>query len=91
MGGATSAEGRVEVNVNGIWGTVCDDQWTINNTRVVCRQLGYYNGTTAPRLYYGPGTGKIIIIRLKKLAIYMAVPGTLYLTDIIVPGALSNI
>ena len=54
--GPTSAEGRVEVNVNGKWGTVCDDLWTINNTRVVCRQLGYAGGTTA---YYGSGTGKI--------------------------------
>ena len=62
VGGATSAEGRVEVNVNGTWGTVCDDLWTINNTRVVCQQLGYDEGTTAPYLYYGPGTGKIKIL-----------------------------
>ena len=45
--------------VNGTWGTMCDDLWTINNTCVVCRQLGYDEGTTAPCLYYGPGTGKI--------------------------------
>ena len=51
----------MEVNVNGKWGTVCDDYWTINNTRVVCRQLGYAGGTTAYR-YYGSGTGKIIIL-----------------------------
>ena len=49
----------MEVNVNGKWGTVCDDLWTINNTLVVCRQLGYDEGTTAPYHYYGPGTGKI--------------------------------
>ena len=59
MGGATSAEGRVEVKVNGKWGTVCNRLWTINNTRVVCRQLGYDDGTTAPYAFYGPGTGKI--------------------------------
>ena len=72
MGGTTSA-GRVEVSINGTWGTVCDDSWTVTNTRVVCRQLGYGGGTTA---YYGPGTGKIIllylvhyVIRLEWLAI----------------------
>ena len=64
MGGATAAQGRVEVNVNGTWGTVCDDYWTINNTRVACRQLGYAGGTTAPYRYYGSGTGKIVIINI---------------------------
>ena len=59
VGGAISAEGRVEGSVNKTWGTVCDDLLTINNTCVVCRQLGYDEGTTAPRLYYGPGTFKI--------------------------------
>ena len=71
MGGATSADGRVEVNVNGIWGTVCDDLWTINNTCVVCRQLGYNNGTTAPHLYYM--VQELVKFRLKTLAT-LAVP-----------------
>jgi len=41
-GGNISREGRVEICLGGVWGTVCDDyDWSTIDARVVCRQLGY--------------------------------------------------
>lgn len=37
----TSTEGRIEVCIDGVWGTVTDDLWGTNDARVACRQLGF--------------------------------------------------
>ncbi|KAJ8035485.1 Neurotrypsin [Holothuria leucospilota] len=60
VGGNGSDEGRVEIFMNGQWGTVDDDPWNDIDAGVVCRQLGYLHGGAAFRVgHFGEGTGPI--------------------------------
>ncbi|PIK38168.1 putative deleted in malignant brain tumors 1 protein-like, partial [Apostichopus japonicus] len=60
VGGIWDHEGRVEIYLNGAWGTICDDHWDKEDADVVCRQLGYSTSITAvSSAGYGQGTGQI--------------------------------
>ncbi|XP_048767769.2 deleted in malignant brain tumors 1 protein-like [Ostrea edulis] len=60
VGGGSEKEGRLEVYMNGQWGTVCDEDWDVIDARVVCQSLGFI-GHTIPLLNatFGEGTGPI--------------------------------
>ncbi|XP_066296100.1 deleted in malignant brain tumors 1 protein-like [Branchiostoma lanceolatum] len=62
VGGSGANEGRLEVRPFGsyVWGTVCDDDFDMNDATVACRMLGYseaseYRGSGG----FGQGSGDI--------------------------------
>ena len=44
QGGASPHNGYVEFCCDRVWGGFCSDGWDANNTRVVCRHLGFDAG-----------------------------------------------
>ena len=57
---STTISGRLEVLINGEWGTVCDDGWDINDAHVACRELGYsYALSYQCCAQYGRGSGRV--------------------------------
>ena len=65
VGGSGPYEGRVEIYHNGVWGTVCDDDWDLQDAMVVCHQLGYINATAAVGpARFGSGSGPILFSEL---------------------------
>ena len=62
MVGGGEAYGRVEVNYEGIWGTICDDSWGRTDAKVICQQLGFPTSDKHAHVSgakFGAGTGNI--------------------------------
>ncbi|XP_067414950.1 lysyl oxidase homolog 3 isoform X2 [Emydura macquarii macquarii] len=53
-------EGRIEVFYNEEWGTICDDDFTLDNAHVLCRHLGFVAATGwTHSAKYGKGVGRV--------------------------------
>ncbi|XP_017313131.1 galectin-3-binding protein A isoform X2 [Ictalurus punctatus] len=66
VGGDLPNKGRVEVYHDGQWGTICDDDWDLNEAQVVCQQLGFPRAVSAiAGGTYGEGSGPIWLDDMK--------------------------
>ena len=45
-GGSNEYEGRVEICMNEVWGSICDNGWDSTDASVVCKQLQYQSIVT---------------------------------------------
>ncbi|KRZ28512.1 Neurotrypsin, partial [Trichinella pseudospiralis] len=60
VNGSSIDRGRLEVKFYGIWGTVCNRDFTVHDAAVVCRMLGKQGvPIIEPYQKYGSGTGPI--------------------------------
>ncbi|XP_067151382.1 scavenger receptor cysteine-rich type 1 protein M130-like [Apteryx mantelli] len=57
---STACAGRVELEVRGTWGSLCDAGWDVPDAQVLCHHLRCGSATSVPRGgYFGTGSGPL--------------------------------
>ena len=60
VNGSTPCMGRVEVEVQGTWGTLCASRWDLLDAHVFCHHLGCGFAVSVPEGgHFGRGTGPV--------------------------------
>ncbi|XP_053597438.1 uncharacterized protein LOC103578371 isoform X2 [Microplitis demolitor] len=60
VNGTNPSEGRVEIRHHGVWGTICDDDFSHAAAKVICRSLGFGGSAIAKKdAFFGSGEGPI--------------------------------
>ncbi|ELT93627.1 hypothetical protein CAPTEDRAFT_170020 [Capitella teleta] len=54
--------GRVEILMNGEWGTICDHPFNIEEATAVCTTLGFTHGLYMNNLEFGQGKGRVWVM-----------------------------
>ena len=55
-----NSSGRVEVFYGGLWGTICNSSWDLNDSQVACRQLGFTHASAEDNnASYVQGSGPV--------------------------------
>ncbi|XP_038069673.1 uncharacterized protein LOC119738785 [Patiria miniata] len=67
-GEAANLAGRLQVVYQGVWGTVCRDNWLDINSDVACKQLGYRSAHPARPAYDDPDHGSSSPIMLSEVS-----------------------
>ena len=60
--GGDSSRGTVEFSLNGVWGTICDNEWNIVNADIACSMLGFKRALRALKgSSFGEGTSPVLL------------------------------
>ena len=70
MGGRNEREGRVEIFLDGEWGTICGDLWKDTQTIVVCRQLNFFEEDQSK---LASGFFQVVMIATELLFLHLSV------------------
>ncbi|RWS09612.1 Lysyl oxidase-like protein, partial [Dinothrombium tinctorium] len=61
VGGQSRNEGNVEIYHAGKWGSICDDEWDLNEANIVCKSLRYELGALRATVNSEFGRGRKLI------------------------------